>query len=96
MAYTIAWGQEAEENYHAIISYLLDVYSFDVADRFTESIMAKVTLLEHSPFIGQKLKSLPGVRKSVIQPHTTLYYSIIQEQICILNVLDSRRGDVIL
>ena len=91
MAHSVVWGDEAKENYRAITLYLLDDFGFDVADRFTDTIADKLLILEHSPFIGGQLASLPGVRKLLIQPYNTLYYAMVGQQVCILNILDSRR-----
>jgi plasmid stabilization system protein ParE len=93
MAYTIAWGDDAKENYRAIAIYLLDEFGFDVADRFTDMVGDKLRILEHSPFIGRRLTALPSVRKLPLESYNTLYYSIVGQQVCLLNILDSRRGD---
>lgn len=53
----------------------------------------KLRILEHSPFIGRRLSALPGVRKLPIGPYNILYYSVIEQQVCIINMLDSRRGN---
>ena len=91
MDYQIVWGEDAKENYRTLTLYLLDTFGFSLADKFTDTIAEKLWILEHSPFIGRKLLSLPSVRKLPIQPYNTLYYSVIGKQVCILNILDSRR-----
>ena len=96
MAYTIVWGDEAKENYRAITLHLLDKFNFDVADRFTDTVADKLLILEHSPFIGRRLAGLPGVRKLPIQPYNMLYYAVVGQQVCILNILDSRRANSLL
>ncbi len=94
MDFSIVWGDEAKENYRALALFLLDKFGFATANSFTDTIAEKLLILEHSPFIGRKLNSLPGVRKLPIQPYTIVYYAIIDRQVCILNILDSRRGDI--
>lgn len=93
MAYKIVWGKEARDNYRTLTIYLLDTFGFDVADRFTDSIAEKLLILEHSPFIGRRLVSLSSVRKLPIQPYNMLYYTVIGQQVCMLNILDSRRAN---
>lgn len=93
MDYTIVWGDDAKENYRAIAIYLLDEFGFAVADRFTDIIGEKLKILEHSPFIGRRLTALSGVRKLPIESYNILYYSVVGQQVCLLNILDSRRGD---
>lgn len=52
MDYEIVWTHEAREDYRSIASYLLDHFTFEVADRFTETVANKVILLEKNPLIG--------------------------------------------
>ncbi len=93
MDYTIVWSDDAKENYRSIAIYLLDEFGFIVADRFTDMMGEKLRILGHSPFIGRRLTALPSVRKLPIEPYNILYYSVIGQQVCLLNILDSRRGD---
>ena len=92
MDYEIIWAVEAKENYRAAISYLLDEYSFEVADRFTDKVSDKLTLLKKTPFIGRRLNILPSVRKLPIEPYTMLYYAVVEKQVIILNILDTRQA----
>ena len=91
MDYQIVWSEDAQENYRAIATYLLDVYSFEVADRFTDTVANKVLLLEKTPFIGRRLENLSAVRKFPVGPYTMLYYAVIEKKVVILNLLDTRR-----
>ena len=45
----IVWSDDTKENYRDIIYYLLDNYSFEVTERFTETLFDKVKLFEHNP-----------------------------------------------
>lgn len=91
MDYQVIWSEDARENYCAIATYLLDVHSFNVADRFTDTVADKVLLLEKTPFIGRRLETLPSVRKFPIEPYTMLYYAVVEKKVIILNLLDTRR-----
>ena len=92
MAHQVVWTDDAKANYRAITEYLLDAFSFEVADRFTDLIADKLRILEQMPFIGRRLDSLTSVRKLPLQPYNVIYYTIVGEQVIILNILDSRRG----
>lgn len=52
MAYEIIWSDDAKEDYRNITYYLLDNYSFEVAEKFTETLFDKVQLFERNPRIG--------------------------------------------
>lgn len=92
MDYDIEWTEEAREDYRTVTSYLLDVYDFEVADRFTDTVANKMLLLEKTPYIGRKLKDLSSVRKFPVEPYTMLYYTVINRKVIILNLLDMRRS----
>ena len=92
MDYTIAWSNEAKENYRVIALYLLDVFGFAVAARFTDTINNKLRILEAMPFIGRQLDSLTAVRKLTLQPYNMIYYAVVKRQVIIL---DSRQSAVL-
>ncbi|SFD16000.1 type II toxin-antitoxin system RelE/ParE family toxin [Spirosoma endophyticum] len=91
MDYTIAWSDEAKENYRLIALYLLDAFGFSVADKFTDTINSKLRILETMPFIGRRLDNLTAVRKLPLQPYNIIYYAVIERQVIVLNILDSRK-----
>ncbi|RYF46912.1 MAG: type II toxin-antitoxin system RelE/ParE family toxin [Cytophagaceae bacterium] len=95
MDYAIVWTEDAQENYRKTAIYLLDIYGFDKADAFTDTINAKLRILEKSPFIGRRLDTLPSVRKLPIQPYNVVYYAVAERQVIILNILDSRRHSLV-
>jgi plasmid stabilization system protein ParE len=43
------------------------------------------------PFLGKEHSELDAVRKLPIPPHNVLYYTILNNQIIVLNILDSRK-----
>lgn len=94
MDYTVVWSDDAKENYRTITLYLLDAFGFDTADRFTDSIAVKLRILEKMPLIGRRLDTLTAVRKLPLQPYNTIYYSVVDQQVIILNILDSRRNSL--
>jgi len=52
MAYTLIWSDDAQENIRAIISYLLDYWGDDVAERFSERLVAAGRQIERMPYSG--------------------------------------------
>jgi plasmid stabilization system protein ParE len=91
MDYTITWTDDARENYRLIALYLLDTFGFTVADKFTDTINAKLRILEKMPFIGRQLDTLTAVRRLPLQPYNVIYYAVVVQQVIILNILDSRQ-----
>lgn len=95
MDYAIVWSADAKENYRLIALYLLDAFGFAVADRFTDIINDKLRILEQMPFIGRRLDGLTAVRKLPLQPYNMIYYTVVEQQVIILNILDSRKGNML-
>ncbi len=90
-AQTVIWHPEAREDYREIIDYLLDEWSFEVADKFTDQIDEVVRMVEKHPNIGMRVGRLRSVRKIAVPPHYFLYYVFFQNQLLIFNILDNRR-----
>jgi plasmid stabilization system protein ParE len=95
MAYQVIWTDEAKENYRQLAVYLLDTFGFEVADRFTDIINDKLRILETMPLIGRQLRGLNAIRKLPIQPHNVVYYSVVERNVVIINILDSRSRDAL-
>lgn len=91
MAYEIVWSDDAKEDYRDITYYLLDNYSFEVAERFTETLFEKVKLFEQNPRIRVSSRRLSSLRKIIVTPQTALYYTIGGNQITIINLVDTRQ-----
>lgn len=49
MAYTLIWSDDAQEDIRAIISYLLDFWSDDVAERFQIDLLRLAVKLSKCP-----------------------------------------------
>jgi plasmid stabilization system protein ParE len=73
MVKKISWTSQAREDYRDMISYLLDKWSFEIADKFTDRIDEVLKLLEVHHNLGMALDRLTALRKIAIQPHFTLY-----------------------
>ena len=91
MAFKISWTNNATENIKDITNFLLDDWSFEVAEKFTDNIIEQTLRLEKMPFLGKEHSELSSVRKFPILPHNILFYTIFRDEIIILNVLDSRK-----
>lgn len=51
----IVWHPEAQEDYRDILSYLLDKWSFEVADKFTSQIEDSLQLLVRHHHLGIRI-----------------------------------------
>ena len=90
-AQAVIWHPEAQEDYRDIVSYFLEEWSFEVADKFTSQVDEVVNLLQSHPNIGMRVGRLRSVRKIAVPPHYFLYYIFFQNQILVFNILDNRQ-----
>lgn len=69
MAYEIAWTRDSRENYRDIIDSLLEKWSFEAADEFTNKIIDRLELLEMNPYLGTSHPEITSLRKLLIPPY---------------------------
>jgi plasmid stabilization system protein ParE len=91
MAYEIVWSKDARENYRDIIDVLLKRWSFEVAEAFSDKIIDRLELLEMNPYLGTSHPEISSLRKLLIPPNNYLYYTVVNQQVILLNIVDSRR-----
>ena len=91
MAYEIIWSKDARENYRDIIDILLERWSFEVAEEFSDKIIERLELLEMNPYLGTSHPEISSLRKLLIPPNNYLYYTVVNQQVILLNIVDSRR-----
>jgi plasmid stabilization system protein ParE len=90
MARQVVWTDDAKENIRAITNYLLEEWNFEVAENFSDKLIASTLQLETMPFLGKKHPDLSAVRQLVISPQNLLYYTVYKDEVIVLNVIDSR------
>jgi plasmid stabilization system protein ParE len=92
MAFKISWTDNAKENVRDITNYLLDKWDFEVAENFSDNLIDQTLRLEKMPFLGKEHSELDAVRKLPILPNNIIFYTILRDEIIILNILDSRKS----
>ncbi|WP_026629581.1 type II toxin-antitoxin system RelE/ParE family toxin [Dyadobacter alkalitolerans] len=91
MAYEIKWTLLAKDNYFETVSYIYDTWGETSAEKFTDNLEASLKNLERFHFIGKPYPLLPSVRQLVLGKHQSLFYTVFENTILILNLIDSRR-----
>jgi plasmid stabilization system protein ParE len=93
MVTEIRWSDNAMQDYHLIIEYLLEEWNEDVALQFIELTEYKVQQLAYHPYIGVLSARDNNVRSILITKHNRLYYRFLSEQIVeIANIFDTRQS----
>jgi len=91
MAYEIIWSDDAKEDYRNIAYYLLDNHSFEVAEKFTETLFDKVKLFEKNPRIGLASRLFSSITKNDYHSSDSSLLYYWGNQITIMNLMDTRR-----
>lgn len=91
MAIEVIWTPNAERDYDAILSYLLNEWSLKIAKEFAIECLMKIELLSHSPQIGTVSSADPRIRKFLMTKHNYLFYKFDKDKVTLLNFIDTRK-----
>ena len=83
MLYQIIWTDDAIEDYHNNISYLLKDWSIKIAQNFIEETEEILDLIGKSPFIFPSTKYL-SVRKTVLRKQISIFYKVEENNIYLI------------
>lgn len=86
----IDWSENAQADFNAIVKYLADVWSPQIAERFVDDFYKKLDLLEADPEIGRRSDRRPDIRVIPVTKYNRLYYALQTDRIVLINLLDSR------
>jgi toxin ParE1/3/4 len=90
--YKIIWSSEALNNLTDILNYLLENWNEKVANIFLDKLDKKVLLLSNQPFVGYISEKDSSIRSVLLSKHNRLYYSIYNNTIELLRILDTRQN----
>ena len=91
MAQQIEWTPQALQDFHAIIVYLEENWSVDIADTFIATTESKLAILAEQPFIGIRSEKHTNIRSISLTKHNRLYYRIETNKLVVLNIFDTRQ-----
>jgi plasmid stabilization system protein ParE len=69
----------------------LEKWSFEAADEFTNKIIDRLELLEMNPYLGTSHPEITSLKKLLIPPYNYLYYTVVNQSVILLNIVDTRR-----
>lgn len=72
-------------------TYLSENWPQSVVNDFVETCNRKIGLLEIVPHIGVASRINPSVRKLLITKHNALYYSVVGNEVTLLDFFDTRQ-----
>jgi plasmid stabilization system protein ParE len=86
-------SNEAAAQLSELLLYLEGRWSIRVRNNFLNKLTKNLTTIENMPYAYPESKKMPGIRKCVISPQTSLYYHVRQERIEVLSIHDNRSQD---
>lgn len=94
MAREVIWTPEAQEDYRDTVSYLIDIFGNEVATKYTQKLSDAIETLLKMPSIGRTHSEFNAIRQQLVRPYTKISYVVLPELLVIVNLKDSRSGDV--
>lgn len=92
MAKKIIFSPEANSRLKEIITYLVNEWSVNSADKFINILENKLFNIKSFPLISPKLSDNPEVHYCVINKQITLYYRVFESDIEVITLFDNRQN----
>ena len=90
--YKIIWTDEAFRNLENIITYLEKFWTEKEIRKFARLLDKQLILIKKNPALYPFSKKSDDIRKSVLTKQITLYYRIIEREIYLISLFDSRQN----
>ena len=90
--YKIIWTDEAFKNLENIIAYLEKFWTEKEIRKFARLLDKQLLLIRKNPALSPFSKKSNEIRKSVLTKQITLYYRIIETEIYLIALFDSRQN----
>jgi len=91
MIYQIVWLSHAQERYHEIIGYLEKDWSQKEVKKFVNYTNNVISQIKLNPLLFKKT-SKNGLRQAVLTKHNLILYRIVNDQIQLLTIFDTRQN----
>ena len=90
--YKIIWSDEAFKNLQHIVAYLENFWTAKEIRKFAKLLDRQLVLIKKHPTLFPFSNNSIHIRKSVLTKHTTLYYKVIDTEIHLVTLFDSRQS----
>jgi plasmid stabilization system protein ParE len=92
MVYEVIYTPQFENDFVYLMNYLVNNWSNNVAQQFGNQLDDLISTLSKMPFIGKKSFQNPLVRGITVTNKNILYYSVLDNQIILLSLIDTRQN----
>lgn len=90
--YEIEWSNQAISNFDDIVKTLSYSWGEKVMQEFIRSIDKELIRIKTFPFAFPATSHKKGVRRCVVSPINTIYYTVNKKLISIVAIYDNRRN----
>jgi plasmid stabilization system protein ParE len=91
MVYEVIYTPQFENDFIELMNYLVNNWSNNVAQEFGNQLDDLILTLSKMPFIGKKSFQNPLIRGITVTNKNILYYSVLDNQIILLSLIDTRQ-----
>jgi plasmid stabilization system protein ParE len=95
MKLEIRWSPNSEITFDAIYHFILEQWSFEIAEELRLKIYNVLDKISIHPFLFQESPIL-NVRKEVISKYTSLFYEVFENHIFLVFFWDNRQQPFLL
>jgi plasmid stabilization system protein ParE len=92
MVYEVIYTPQFENDFIELMNYLVNNWSNNVAQQFGNQLDDLILTLSKMPFIGKKSFQNPLIRGITVTNKNILYYSVLDNQIILLSLIDTRQN----
>ena len=91
MVENVVWSPQAVYNYNGILLYLLENWSFTVAENYQQVVYNLIDTIVSNPDIGMKSVRYVDLCRILITKHSFLIYRISGNTLEIVDIFDTRQ-----
>src|SRR5437868_14068504 len=91
MVHKVSFSPEANSRLIEISNYLTKKWSANPAKTFSQILEHKISILKSFPYSGPAFSDKKEIRKCIITKQITLYYRILDDEIEVATLFDSRQ-----
>ncbi len=88
---TVIWSDEAIEDYHRNIDYLLKQWSTEVAIEFIDDVDTTIELIGNMPEL-YPLSDYKAIRRAVFRKQITLFYKVKESELHLLRFWNNHQN----
>lgn len=92
MVYEVIYTPQFENDFVELMNYLANNWSNNVAQQFGNQSDDLILTLSKMPFIGKKSFQNSLIRGITVTNKNILYYSVLDNQIILLSLIDTRKN----